>query len=116
MEGSCLPKLMWNIPRLERVDIRPADILAPGNEFSEENRDVPRFDGHKLVRSLGISNLPSAFVNQPIDERSNRVGHRRLNRRLGDILFSIRIWNRQRNHARLVEFSNSTLEWNVCRL
>src|SRR6202008_3740730 len=89
MERARLPELMRNVSSLQCMHVCPAHIRTERYELPEENRDMPRFDWNEAAGAFGISNLPAAFTNQPIDISRNAIRQAALNGSFGDIAFSI---------------------------
>ncbi len=65
--------------RLERLDVRPRDVLAEADEAAEQDADVPRLRSARACagsrRSVTVQPL---CVHQPVDVRADRIGQRRL--------------------------------------
>src|SRR5262245_31020223 len=102
MERTSLPKLVRDIPSLECMHIRAAYVSTERKKFPEQNCDVTRFDPDQSVRSIGISQCPSAFTNQPIDEGSDRIRQLQLNSGFCDRARSVRFRHRQCDHTGLL--------------
>ena len=72
---------------LEGVDVAARDVAPPGVEAAEQQRDVPRLDGHghRLVAArrrprLPLGDGPAALADEPCDERPHRIRERCLDR------------------------------------
>src|SRR4029450_3416173 len=90
---------MRNPTRLERVDVRPRDVLPEADETAKEDADVPRPHRHELAADF---DTPTALMHEPVDPGANTVRQRRLDRRGGDTLNRVRLRYRQRDHRRLI--------------
>ena len=72
-----------NAARLDGVDVRARHVLAEADEPPEQHRDVPRLNRHPHARCRPRRVRPPAsrsVVDQPGDERADRVGQRFLDR------------------------------------
>ena len=67
--------------RFDRVDVGARDVFAEADEPPEEHGDVPRLDRHASLGAVGaaLGDRPAVRrIDQPVDERADRVGQRRL--------------------------------------
>ena len=82
---------------------RPRDVAAEGAEAPEEQADVARLDRHaRSGRSRSVTVQPLS-LDQPVDERADRVGQRLVDLPVGDVAAVVAVGrgHRQRDQRRL---------------
>ena len=75
---------MRDLAGFQRAHVRPGHVRPPGLEPPEQQADVTRFDRDTLRRLLALGHAPPGVVDDPVDERADRVGERGLDRALVD--------------------------------
>ena len=107
VKGLAANQEMRNAARLDRVDVGARDIVTEADEPPEQDRDVPRLERHAALGTIGhaLRDLPAILlVDQPGDERADRIGQRSINRfarRLQRAVSRVRLRHGQRDHRGL---------------
>ena len=77
VERPAADEQVRDVARLERVHVRPRDVVGELDEAAEEDADVPRLDRHELRRAVpALGDLPVALVEQPVDPGADGVRKR----------------------------------------
>ncbi len=100
VERAAADEHVRDAARLERLDVGPRDVGLPADEPPEQQADVlgRDLDGRGAAP---LGDLPAALVDDPVDERADRVRQRLLDRAAGHVAPRVRLGHRQRDDRRL---------------
>ena len=106
-----------DVPRLQRLDIRPGEVAAVAAHPLEEEAHVPGLHRDRLA-PVALADLPAALRHQPVHEGRDRVGIGLLDAEVRYLLpIAVNLRRRQGHHRGLPgDASPERIERDVARL
>ncbi len=99
VKGASAHEHVRNAPGLEGIEVGSRDVAAVGHEPPEQDADVTRL--YRTRGAVASGDGPSTVVHEPVHERADGAGERRLDGGLRDAPHPVGAWDGQGDKRRL---------------